>query len=186
MISSEIGSEFTNVERKAKRQRTSPTQIWISNNTTTPVVVESRMNTIGFSKLLRENLGESLSEIRPLRAGTGNLVFAKTNHVKKSELLKGLPGVKVREPKTTYNEHHFVILGMNRAIEARAIEDELQKKNVPFSKAIRITSRTTNAPFLWWEPSPKTSRPAKEPWVMASLLDSRKSNVKNLGKSQLK
>ena len=104
MISPEIGSEFTTVERKAKRQRTNPTQIWTPSNTTTPVVVESRMNTIEFSNFLRENLGESLNEIRPLRYGTGYLVVAKTNRVK-SELLKGLPGVKVREPKTKYNEH---------------------------------------------------------------------------------
>ena len=144
MISPEIGTEFKTVERSAKRQRTSPT-IWTPNNTTTPVVVESRMNTIEFSNFLRENLGESLKEIRPLRSGTGYLVFAKTNRVK-NELLKGLPGMKVREPETRYNEHQFVILGVNRAIDTKAIEDELKKKNVSFSKVIRITSRTTNQP----------------------------------------
>ena len=40
MISPEIESEYLNVERRAKRLRSSPTQTWTSNPTTEPVVVE--------------------------------------------------------------------------------------------------------------------------------------------------
>ena len=49
-------------------------------------------------------MGESIREIRPLRSRGGYLVFPKTNRAK-AELLKGLPDVKVREPKARNNEH---------------------------------------------------------------------------------
>ena len=60
--------------------------------------------------------------------------------------MKGLPGAKVRASKLRVNEHQYVIMGVNRTIEVTAKEDELKRKNVPFTKVIRITSRATNQP----------------------------------------
>ena len=59
--------------------------------------------------------------------------------------MKGLPGAKVRASKSRVNEHQYVIMGVNRTIEVTA-KDELKRKNVPFTKVIRITSRATNQP----------------------------------------
>ena len=84
-------------------------------------------------------MGESIREIRQFRSGGGYLVFPKTNRAK-AELLKSLPDVKIREPKSGNNEHQLIIMGVNRSIDEKAVEYELNWKNVPFSKVIWITS----------------------------------------------